>query len=248
VDKTQLLPSVDDRVKCAQRNRRPSWVTPILRQFTNNALGNRVTSVVGTATDTYTYPSTSNRLSGINLAAGGTRAYTYDGAGNVLTDSRGAGYSYTYDAAGRMASMSINGVLQGTYKYDFAGRQAIRTTTSPAVTIQLVFDAQGRRIAEYNEGTGALIREYVWLGWEPVAVIEGGVTSLIRDPPYRAACVCDKYHGGQGLDGAPHAVWRCADGDGNTDECRAVSAAPILVISRKALHNSAAFGRRGMAN
>jgi RHS repeat-associated protein len=148
--------------------------------FTYDGVGNRVTSVVGTATDTYTYPSTSNRLSGINLATGGTRAYTYDGAGNVLTDSRGAGYAYTYDAAGRMASMSINGVLQGTYKYDFAGRQAIRTTTSPAITIHSVFDSQGRRIAEYNEGTGALIREYVWLGWEPIAVIEGGVTSLVR--------------------------------------------------------------------
>jgi RHS repeat-associated protein len=71
-------------------------------------------------------------------------------------------------------------VLQSTYKYDFAGRQAVRTTTSPAVTIHSVFDSQGRRIAEYNEGTGALIREYVWLGWEPIAVIEGGVTSLVR--------------------------------------------------------------------
>jgi hypothetical protein len=44
--------------------------------------------------------------------------------------------------------MSINGVLQGTYKYDFAGRQAVRTTTSPAVTIHSVFDRQGRRIVE----------------------------------------------------------------------------------------------------
>jgi hypothetical protein len=44
--------------------------------------------------------------------------------------------------------MSINGVLQGTYKYDFAGRQAIRTTTLPAVTARSVFDSQGRRIVE----------------------------------------------------------------------------------------------------
>ncbi len=64
-----------------------------------------------------------------------------------------------------MASMSINGVLQGSYKYDFAGRQAIRTTASTGVTIHSVFDSQGRRIAEYNQATGALIREYVWLGW-----------------------------------------------------------------------------------
>jgi RHS repeat-associated protein len=36
------------------------------------------------------------------------------------------------------------------------------------------------RLAEYNEATGALIREHVWRGGEPVAVIEGGVTNLIR--------------------------------------------------------------------
>ncbi|MGB0499546.1 MAG: hypothetical protein ACPGID_14500, partial [Rubricella sp.] len=33
-------------------------------------------------------------------------------------------------------------------------------------------------IAEYADGV--LLREYVWLGWRPVAVIEGGVTHLIR--------------------------------------------------------------------
>lgn len=80
-----------------------------------------------------------------------------------------------------MASMSINSVLQGTYKYDFAGRQPIRTIASTGVTIHSVFDSQGRRTAEYNQATGALIREYVWLNWEPIAVIEG------RGAPGRAS-------------------------------------------------------------
>ena len=102
-----------------------------------------------------------NRLHGMAQSAGRTRAQTHD-------------------AAGRMASMSINGVLQGSYKYDFAGRQAIRTIAATGVTIHSVFDAQGRRIAEYNQATGALIREYVWLGWEPIAVVQGGVVSFIR--------------------------------------------------------------------
>ena len=44
--------------------------------------------------------------------------------------------------------------------------QAVRTLTSPtAVTIHSVFDSEGRRIAECNETSGALIREYVWNGW-----------------------------------------------------------------------------------
>jgi uncharacterized protein RhaS with RHS repeats len=82
--------------------------------------------------------------------------------------------------AERMASLTINGVLQAEYKYDFAGRQAVRRLPQLGVTLHSVFDAQGRRIAEYNEATGALVREYVWLGWSPVAVIEGGVVSFVR--------------------------------------------------------------------
>ena len=80
-----------------------------------------------------------------------------------------------------MSEFRIGGVLQASYKYDAMGRQAIRSLSAPtAVTIHSVFDSEGRRIAEYNEATGALIREYVWNGWEPVAVIEGGVISFVR--------------------------------------------------------------------
>jgi RHS repeat-associated protein len=80
-----------------------------------------------------------------------------------------------------MSEFRINTVLQGSYKYGAMGRQAIRTLTSPTpVTIHSVFDSDGRRIAEYNETSGALIREYVWNGWDPVAVIEGGVIAFVR--------------------------------------------------------------------
>lgn len=43
-----------------------------------------------------------------------------------------------------------------------------------------MFDSQGRRIAEYDEASGALLREYVWNGWDPVALIEGGVVYHVR--------------------------------------------------------------------
>jgi hypothetical protein len=59
--------------------------------------------------------------------------------------------------------------------HDFEGWQAVRALTSPTPpTIHSVFDGEGNRIAEYNEATGALIREYVWLNGEPLAVIKGG--------------------------------------------------------------------------
>ena len=48
------------------------------------------------------------------------------------------------------------------------------------LTIHSVFDSEGRRIAEYNEATGALIREYVWNGWQAITVIEGGTVNFVR--------------------------------------------------------------------
>lgn len=150
--------------------------------YTYDQVGNRLTASVDAAVDSYSYPATSNRLDLISLAAGGTRGFTYDASGNVIEEARAGGtYAYAYDAAGRMETFSINGFLQASYKYDAMGRQPIRTLTSPTpVTIHSVFDSQGRRIAEYDEATGALIREYVWNGWEPIAVIEGGVISFVR--------------------------------------------------------------------
>jgi RHS repeat-associated protein len=153
--------------------------------FTYDGVGNRLTASTntgsGTLVDSYSYPATSNRLSGITLGAGGARGYSYDASGNVTAETRpGATYGYTYDSAGRMASFSLGGVTQATYKYDFAGRQAIRTLVTTGQTIHSVFDAQDRRVAEYDEATGALIREYVWLGWEPLAVIEAGQVYFVR--------------------------------------------------------------------
>jgi RHS repeat-associated protein len=151
--------------------------------YTYDGVGNRLTESLGAATDSYSYPLTSNRLTSISLASGVVRGFTYDAAGNVTAEARTGGgtYAYAYNAAGRMESFSINGFLQASYKYDAMGRQAIRTLTSPSpVTIHSVFDSEGRRIAEYDETSGALLREYVWNGWEPIAVIEGGVAYHIR--------------------------------------------------------------------
>ena len=47
-------------------------------------------------------------------------------------------------------------------------------------TNQSVFEADGNRIAEYDQTSGALIREYVWFEGAAVAVIEGGVVYYIR--------------------------------------------------------------------
>ena len=78
-----------------------------------------------------------------------------------------------------MATFRVNGVLQASYRYDYLGRQVSRALTG-GLTIHSVFDSAGNRIAEYNEATGALIREYIWLDGAPIAVVEGGVIYYIR--------------------------------------------------------------------
>jgi RHS repeat-associated protein len=40
-------------------------------------------------------------------------------------------------------------------------------------TIHSVFGPDGNRIAEYDEATGTLLRQYVWIGLRPIAVPEG---------------------------------------------------------------------------
>lgn len=149
--------------------------------YSYDTVGNRLTQSSGSLTDTYAYPLGSNRLSGVAVGSGGSRAFTYDAAGNVLSEVAGTTTKeFVYNAAGRLASFKSGGVVQATYLYDAMGRQAVRSLTAGPVTIHSVFDSEGRRIAEYNEATGALIREYVWNAWEPVAVVEGGAVYLVR--------------------------------------------------------------------
>lgn len=97
----------------------------------------------------------------ISLTSGVVRAFTNEAAGNVTVEARTGGgiYGFGYNAAGRMECFSINSFLQATYRYDAMGHQAIRSLNSPtAVTIHSTFDSEGRRIAEYDEASGTLIR------------------------------------------------------------------------------------------
>ena len=79
-----------------------------------------------------------------------------------------------------MASFSLNGVVQAEYAYNQLGQQITRRLTQTGVTIHSVYGPDGNRIAEYNEATGALIREYIWLEGAPIAVVEGGLISFVR--------------------------------------------------------------------
>ena len=132
----------------------------------------------------YTYPPTSNRLTSISVPA--ARTFLYDAMGNIKSDQRSTGlYTYTYDASGRMASVKKDGTSQATYLYNWQGQQVYRRFKNPSsfVKYHSLHDLSGNRIAEYNatsSGAPTLLREYLWLGGQPVAVIEGGVIHSVR--------------------------------------------------------------------
>ena len=75
--------------------------------------------------------------------------------------------------------LRFGNAVHGSFHLCHTGRQVLRSLGS-GVTIQSIFDSQSRRVAEYDQGMGTLIREYVWLDWEPLAVIEGGTIFYVR--------------------------------------------------------------------
>ena len=76
----------------------------------------------------------------------------------------------------RLSRVTLNTVEQATYRYNFAGHQVVRSVWTGGVLAKTisVHDIAGMRLGEYDGATGTLLREYLWLGDRPLAVLEGG--------------------------------------------------------------------------
>jgi RHS repeat-associated protein len=120
-----------------------------------------------------TIDSFSNRLKSMTENAAAFRTYTYDGAGNIVTDVRpGESFAYTYNKRNRLVSVTRNGAAYATYTYNALEQLTSRTTSAaggPTGTIHYIYDLDGHLIIEANglaSGvTTAIItlREYIWL-------------------------------------------------------------------------------------
>jgi uncharacterized protein RhaS with RHS repeats len=79
------------------------------RSWTYDSNGNRASEMANGVLDTYYSVTNSNRLSNIARNAAATRIFSYDAAGNVIEDLRGAAaYNYAVNNAGRIRQMSLN--------------------------------------------------------------------------------------------------------------------------------------------
>jgi len=159
------------------------------RGWTYDGVGNRTaettTPVGGSAvTDTYAYTTTNNRITSITRGASTVRAFTYDGAGNLLTDnSLGGNKTYTYNRRNRLSQATV-GALIYDYQYNAQEQLAVRTQASPAATTHFIHDIFGNVIAETAGGgaTGAsgTVREYIKLPEAEIAPTMGSRAAIDR--------------------------------------------------------------------
>jgi len=130
-----------------------------------DAVGNRTSKTVGSATDTYAYGATSNRLASITAQAGAVRSFTFDADGSTTNDGIN---QYIYDTRGRL-TQSVGALGTTTYQVNALG-QRIRKTNSTEDRVYL-YDTRGRLIAETDPG-GGLKREYLYLNDIPLVVFQ----------------------------------------------------------------------------
>ena len=117
-----------------------------------------------TTTDVYNYSTTKNWLTSVTRAGVNQRVFTYDGAGNILTDNRsGTTTTYTYNKRNRLASATSGALVWG---YTYAGNEqlAIRTLTTGGTDLtHFIHDIFGNVIAETNGTAAGTKREYIYI-------------------------------------------------------------------------------------
>ncbi len=169
--------------------------TPI-ESFTYNYdnADNRTSLVSSAGTESYTVDAL-NRLTGVTYPNGDVVSYTYDAAGNRLTQTvNGVPRTYTYDAAGQMTSDGTS-----TYTYDADGNLVSRGTdtftwdydgrmtgaTIGAVTSSYSYDADGTRI---GKTVGAVATTFVWdrESGLPLMIDDGSERTVYADGGYVA--------------------------------------------------------------
>jgi len=138
-----------------------STVSGMARGYAYDADSNRTVGPTGNLG----YSGNSNRV--VTGGVGTPPAFTYDAAGNVLSDGVS---TFTYDTRGRMTtSLPVSGGSTTQYLLDPMGRRVgkLSPTSSVALTT-FMYDMNGRLLGEYN---GTSSTEYIWVDGMPVAAL-----------------------------------------------------------------------------
>jgi len=150
------------------------------QSYTYDGVGNRATATIGGVLYTYNPSSTSNQIVSITQTGGG-RYFYYQPTGQVYSDQRNATFDYQfgYDGYGHMTSSSLNSTSLATYGYNGLDQRAVKTA---ATNTDFLYDRVGHLLAEANDATGAMIREYIWMDDTPVAMVDDtGSSPVVYD-------------------------------------------------------------------
>lgn len=137
------------------------------QNFGYDADGNRISQTVGSTIRNYSYAPGSNRLAGIQTGSG-MQTVTHDAIGATTSDLT---RQYAYDNRGRLIQATT---AQGIINYEVnALGLRVRKQVPYANTDTLYhYDTQGHLIGENPLGDSRFTREYIYLGDQPVAVIQ----------------------------------------------------------------------------
>jgi len=137
--------------------------------YTYDKTGNRKSLLHGGITDTYVYPATSHRLSGVAGVARG-----YDAAGNTINIG-GTAKEFVYNVNDRLSQFKQAGVIKASYRYNAIGERVATTgtgTTTTTISTYTLYDEDGNWIGDYD-GAGAAKQQAVWFGNAPVGLVVG---------------------------------------------------------------------------
>lgn len=137
------------------------------QSFAWDAVGNRTGSQRAGAGLSYGQDLNSNRYASLGGAT--TRNFGYDLAGNLFSESRPDGTrSYGYDNFNRLSSISLNGIVVGSYVNNAANQRVYKSTAAGAT--RYVYGPGGQLLFE----DGPPPTSYVWLGSQLLGIVRGG--------------------------------------------------------------------------
>jgi RHS repeat-associated protein len=160
-------------------------------EWTYDGVGNRVLeeqysggAVVSSAA--YVYPVSSNRiLKTVSDASVTLRTFTHTLDGNI-SEATGPSTStdFTYNEAGRLGEIIPAAANAVELDYDAFGRRVWRNIPLGEGVRHFVFLPDGRLLGEYDGATGAVVREYIWMGDRLVASADAaGTLTFIQTGP-----------------------------------------------------------------
>jgi YD repeat-containing protein len=105
--------------------------------FSYDSVGNRINDIVTGSVNqsrVASYGASNNRITDMTENGAAFRTYTYDNAGNIITDVRPGAetFNYTYNNRNRLASVTRNSVAYATYVYNALEQLTSRNTAAPS--------------------------------------------------------------------------------------------------------------------